>query len=48
MGGLLLMLVVDSFWMVVGSFLMGTEMGDRNGDRNEDRFSVSGGNKPVV
>eukprot|EP01045_Picozoa_sp_COSAG04_P058544 COSAG04_NODE_28524_length_275_cov_0.585227_1_plen_36_part_10 len=27
MGGLLLMLVVDSFWMVVGSFWMGTEMG---------------------
>ena len=37
MGGLLLMLVVDSFWMVVDSFLMGTEMGDRNGDRNGDK-----------
>ena len=43
--GLLLMLVVDSFWMVVGSFLMGTEMGDRNGDRNGDKNGDKNGDR---
>ena len=45
MGGLLLMLVVDSFWMVVDSFLMGTEMGDRNGDRNGDKNGDKNGDR---